>query len=262
MPGPNDDKQYPKRITLPTLDNKMGRYEGGAGKPPFMNTKNVGVNATPNATTFGQRTNGVPFAGGGPLPAQISSGGKSFMPNGSAVTYNPSLFPQGGGPTNPAAGPGGASFNRIFSMQNPFIQGMGGVIGAGLRMRSGQPPFAGGGMGGAPGMSALEMQFRDRYDKAIGPGAWDNFVKTRGMTPIDFYRMPNNRYWEDGPSTPDRALDDAIRDEFNNARNAAQWQQEHGNVAIPQEAWDRWYYANRQGMRVDDVMNDGSEVVY
>jgi hypothetical protein len=260
MADPERDR---RRITLPTLN----------GKPSFMNAESAGI----NATSFGQRTNASPFAQSGPRPAQISSGNKSVMgpgygplPGGyiqapqflrgqtgpitaggfgHSVPWNPmtdpSLFARAG-----TGGPGGG-YGRLGGdarIGSPFARaGVGGT--------------AGGGGYGAPGMSPLEMQFRDRYDKAIGPGAWDNFVKTRGMSPIDFYRDPRNKYWDE-PDTPDGAFSSAIRDEMNNARNYAQWVQEHGTVAPGQEQYDRWYYANRQGMRVDDVMNDGSEVVY
>jgi hypothetical protein len=263
MPGPIDDKQYPRRITLPTLN----------GKPPFMNTQ--------NATTFGQRTNGSPFASSSPLPAQISSGNKSVMgpgygplPGGyvqapqflrgqtgpitaggfgHSVPWNPktdqSLFPGRAG----TGGAGGGGYGRLGGdarIGSPFSRGgVGGTAGAG------------GFGGGAPGMSPLEAMARDRINKALGEGWYENFVKTRGMSPVDFYRDPRNKYWDE-PDTPDGAINSAIRDEINNARNAAQWQQEHGNTPIGQEQWERWYYANRQGMRVDDVMNDGSEVVY
>jgi hypothetical protein len=253
MADPERDR---RRITLATLN----------GKPSFMNAESAGI----NATSFGQRTNASPFAQSGPRPAQISSGNKSVMgpgygplPGGyiqapqflrgqtgpitaggfgHSVPWNPktSLFPGGAG--------GQGRLGVSGSIGSPFARtGVGGT--------------AGGGGYGAPGMSPLEMQFRDRYDKTIGPGAWDNFVKTRGMSPIDFYRDPRNKYWDE-PDTPDGAFSSAIRDEMNNARNAAQWQMEHGNTPIGQEQWERWYYANRQGMRVDDVMNDGSEVVY
>jgi hypothetical protein len=261
MPGPIDDKQYPRRITLPTLN----------GKPPFMNTQ--------NATTFGQRTNGSPFASSSPLPAQISSGNKSVMgpgygplPGGyvqapqflrgqtgpitaggfgHSVPWNPktdqSLFPG-------RAGTGGlGGYGRLGGdarIGSPFARTVGGTAGAG-----------GYGGYGSPGMTPQDIYARDKFNAAFGDGWYENYIKVNGVAPHEKYRDERTHYY-DSPPGVDGAIDSFIKDERNNARNAAQWAQEHGNVEIPQEMWERWYYANRQGMRVDDLMRDGSEVVY
>jgi hypothetical protein len=256
MPGPIDDKQYPRRITLPTLNGKMGQYK--ASKPPFMNTQQAGMSSTPNATTFGQRTNAQPFANSSPLPAQISSGGKSFMPNGSAVTYNSSLFARPGGwPQNYSPGqfPNtlGGGYGRLGGdarIGSPFARTVGGTAGAG-----------GYGGYGSPGMTPQDIYARDKFNAAFGDGWYENYIKVNGVAPHEKYRDERTHYY-DSPPGVDGAIDSFIKDERNNARNAAQWAQEHGNVEIPQEMWERWYYANRQGMRVDDLMRDGSEVVY
>lgn len=110
--------------------------------------------------------------------------------------------------------------------------------------------------------SQLEAYARDRIDGALGAGTWDTYFDRVGKTILDRYEENPNHYYWDEPKTPEGAINSFIRDEQNNARNAAQWQREHGNTPIPEEMWQRWYYANRNGLGPNDVMNDGSQVVY
>jgi hypothetical protein len=282
MPRPEEERyrQY-NRITLPTLTGRPGgdaragfdrygspfdraargirdaftpRYnenpmwfrgntsgQGRVGKPPFMNAQAAGINATPQS---GRGEGNIPQSN----------------PSGAGMTWNP-LTQQSPFSGRPGMGVGGG-IGRAGTGGSLGVAGAGGRggfgVGGGIGSPFGNMP---GGAGGAGGLSPMEAMARDRINKSLGEGWYENFVKTRGMSPVDFYRDPRNKYWDE-PDTPDGAINSAIRDELNNARNAAQWAQEHGNTPIPQEAWERWYYANRQGMRVDDVMTDGSEVVY
>lgn len=110
--------------------------------------------------------------------------------------------------------------------------------------------------------SEVEDYARKRIDGALGAGTYDRYLNATGESILEKYKTnPRNLYWDE-PNTPDGAINSYIRDEQNNAKNAAQWQLEHGNTPIPQEMWERWYYANRQGLSPNDVTYDGNQVVY
>lgn len=244
MPNPfRDDTQFPKRITLPTLGSQVPQgYNFG---------------------TFASQMPQIPFR----LPPPQFTGYSvppPQMQNATWETMQRALANQPNTPqTTPSGGMSPQGFNALFSAQNPFLQKMGGVVGAGLRMPpQGTNPFGGGGQGGAPRLSPIEAYARERIDKALGAGTYDRYLKATGQSILQKFRdNPRHLYWDE-PNSPEGAINSYIRDEMNNARNAAQWQQEHGNIPIPQEMWDRWYYANRQGQRPDDVQRDGNEVVY
>ncbi len=166
MAGPyqNDSQtsSLPKRITLPTLNGKMGTYD--KNKPPFLNTQNAGV-STPNQNA--SQVNWNPLTQRGAF-----GGGSTPVPNSMPVNYNAGLFPggAGGGPSAPSV-PGGTGWlgrvsTGIFNPNNPFASSMGGAVGAMLRMKQGLP-FAGNGAGGGAGagMDPEEAGYKSLADK-------------------------------------------------------------------------------------------------
>lgn len=183
MADPTPERKQPKRINLPTLDGKMGRYDGSKSENPFMKQPLPGGSSSFMSNPLAVRG---PFSGGGQAAANSTpvnynsslfsnSTPVNYKPgllNSTPVNYNPGLFPNGGaGGGAPNGGMSTAGFNSLFSMQNPFLSTLGGVAGAGVNLaRGGNMPFAGagtgaGGTGGGSGLHPEEMRWKSLADK-------------------------------------------------------------------------------------------------
>jgi hypothetical protein len=156
MAGPvqNDSqyKQLPTLVIPSSIGGKTGQFNSSA---PV-----TGSRVNYNSGLFQNQ-------GGVTRPPMISPGNRSVVaPNSTPVTYNQGLFPQGGGT------PGGMSYGNLFSNQNPILQNMGGILGAGIK-GGGQAPLgvtgagvgAGGGAGAADNTHPDEKRWKILADK-------------------------------------------------------------------------------------------------
>jgi hypothetical protein len=169
-----------------------------------------------------------PFSGtvgsgiGAPRPAQISPGGRSVVdPN----ARGPIL----GGTAGAGIAGGGSFYDRMFSNQNPILQNMGGILGAGIKGNLGamQPPT--GGAGGDAAMHPEEKKWKILAEK-YGVN-WD-------VTKSVYMRSPRNPNFS--PSTAiELQLDDKA---WGDAALAAGILT--GNADYDKNVWDDHYLAN------------------
>lgn len=197
---------------------------------PVMPSAQTYIYAQPNLYGVGmsQLRNG--YGTPSPTPAPSQTAPNLYYPNASAI---------GQGIMAGASGMIGNWMNRI--------QGTAGNNAAPT-----------GGTGGTRQGNSIDYA-KQRIDSALGQGA---FERLGGTNLLQKFQDNEHHYYWDEPKTLDGAINSAIRDEMNNARNAARWQELHGGTKITQEQWDRWYYANREGLGPNDLMSDGKPVVY
>jgi hypothetical protein len=154
MTGPvKNDSQYagglPTLVYPSAISGKMGKF----GSSP----------QTSSPVTWNPLSQRGPFSGRSNAPITQSA------PTSNPVTYNPGLFPPAGGAGMGGGGvTGGSSFyDRMFSNQNPILQNMGGILGAGIKGNMGamQPPTGGAGAGGDAGIHPDEKKWKILAEK-------------------------------------------------------------------------------------------------